>query len=207
VLMPVFADNVLHAGARGLGILMGASGAGALAGSLMLARRNTIRGLGNWVAASAALFGVALIGFAYSRSLVVAVIMLVPVGGAMMVEMASSNTLIQSMVPDALRGRVMSVYTMMFMGMAPFGALSAGAVAEHLGAPPAVAIGGVICIAASIVFKVRLPALRGEARDLILAQQMAGGNPTDQVTATGAEPAEENPPAPQSAAEAHRAAR
>src|SRR5207237_4336634 len=99
VLMPIFAENILHSGARGLGILMGASGAGALIGSLLLAARSSLRGLGNWVAASSALFGVALIAFAYSRSMLLASIMLVPVGGAMMVQMASSNTLIQSMVP------------------------------------------------------------------------------------------------------------
>jgi MFS family permease len=187
VLMPVFADSILHVGARGLGVLMGASGAGALAGSLLLARRSSLRGLGAWVATSSALFGVALIAFSYSRSLLLASILLVPVGGAMMIQMASSNTLIQAMVPDELRGRVMSVYTMMFMGMAPLGALAAGAAAEHLSAPAAVAIGGLLCIAASIVFRIRLPTLRPEARELILAQQMVGGNPPDQMTATGAE--------------------
>lgn len=187
VLMPVFAEKILHSGARGLGILMGASGAGALIGSLLLAARSSLRGLGSWVAASSVLFGVALIAFAYSRSMLVAAIVLIPVGGAMMVQMASSNTLIQSMVPDALRGRVMSVYTMMFMGMAPLGSLLAGLTADRLGAPAAVATGGLICIAASIVFGFRLPKLRGPARELILAQQMAAGNPVDEVTATGAE--------------------
>jgi nicotinamidase-related amidase/MFS family permease len=121
VLMPVFADNVLHAGARGLGILMGASGVGALAGSIMLALRSTVRGLGTWVAVSAALFGATLIAFGLSRNLWLSVLILVPLGASMMVQMSSSNTLIQSMVPDELRGRVMAAYTMMFMGMGTVG--------------------------------------------------------------------------------------
>jgi MFS family permease len=94
-----------------------------------------------------------------------------------MVQMAASNTLIQSMVPDELRGRVMSVYSMMFMGMAPLGALSAGALAEHLGAPLAVILGGVVCIACGAVFLRSLPGLRPMVRELILAQQVAGGEP------------------------------
>ena len=123
VLMPVFADQILHGGARGLGILMGATGVGALLGALSLAARVGLKGLGSWVAICAGGFGVSLILFCLledhsgSRPL-----LLVPVGFAMMVQMASSNTLIQSMVPDELRGRVMAVYSMMFMGMAPFGA-------------------------------------------------------------------------------------
>src|SRR4051812_5447613 len=117
VLMPVFAESVLHSGARGLGLLMAASGGGALAGALALVSRRGVRGLGRWVAVSTAAFGVALMCFSLSRVFWLSLILLVPVGGAMMVEMASSNTLIQAMVPDALRGRVMAVYSMMFMGM------------------------------------------------------------------------------------------
>jgi MFS family permease len=100
----------------------------------------------------------------------------------MMLQMSSSNTLIQAMVPDHLRGRVMSVYSMMFMGMAPFGALMGGFVAEHLGAPIAVAIGGAGSIAAAIAFGIKLPNLRVEARQLILAQAMAGGEPAQEMT-------------------------
>jgi MFS family permease len=108
-LMPLFADRILHAGARGLGILMGASGCGALVGSVALALRSTVKGLGRWVAVSCMAFGAALMAFAFSRSIVLSSVMLVGLGLGMMVEAASSNTLIQSMVPDALRGRVMSV--------------------------------------------------------------------------------------------------
>jgi MFS family permease len=102
----------------------------------------------------------------------------------MIVQMASSNTLIQAMVPDHLRGRVMSVYSIMFLGMAPFGALFAGSVAERIGAPGTVALGGLVCLAASAVFAARLPALRGEARELIVAQSLAGGDPPAEVTTT-----------------------
>jgi MFS family permease len=96
--------------------------------------------------------------------------------------MSSSNTLIQTMVPDALRGRVMAVYSMMFMGMAPFGALLAGAIASRLGAPVTVALGGATCIAGSLVFGSKWPALRVEARQLILAQGMSSGEPPEEMT-------------------------
>ena len=102
----------------------------------------------------------------------------------MMVEMAASNTLLQAMVPDALRGRVMALYSMMFMGMAPFGALFAGWVAERFGAPITVAIGGVVCVAGAGVFSLRLPTIRNEARELIVAQEMAGGDPPAEMTGT-----------------------
>ena len=127
VLMPIFADQILQHGASGLGLLMGASGVGALVGALSLAARQGMRGLGRWVAFSAAGFGASLILFSLSRSFWLSAVLLLPVGFSMIVQMASSNTLIQAMVPDNLRGRVMAVYSMMFMGMAPFGALLAGA--------------------------------------------------------------------------------
>jgi MFS family permease len=187
VLMPVFADKIFHSGARGLGILMGASGTGALLGSLLLATRSTVKGLGRWIAAACMIFGVALTAFALSRSFALSAALLVIAGGAMMVQMASSNTLIQSMVPDELRGRVMSVYTMMFMGMGPFGALLAGSIADRIGAPLTVAGGGVITVLAAIGFTLRLPSLRPVARELIIAQQAGGGEPVEQATATGAE--------------------
>ena len=183
VLMPIFADRILHSGARGLGILMGASGVGALMGALMLAAKSGVRGLGRWVAVSAAAFGVTLIVFSWSHRLWLSTFLLVPVGMAMMVEMAASNTLIQAMVPDELRGRVMAVYSMMFMGMAPLGALFAGSLADRLGAPLTVSIGAVACLAGAAVFWKRLPALRVEARQLIIAQAAAGGEPAEQTTA------------------------
>ena len=188
VLMPIFAEDILHAGPRGLGILMGASGLGALGGALSLAARDNIRGLGRWVAVSAATFGVALVLFSLSRTYWLSVVLLVPVGGAFMVQMASSNTLVQAMVPDALRGRVMAVYSMMFMGMAPFGALFAGSLAERLGAPRTVALGGIVCTGAAALFALRLPSIRPEARRLIVAQGLAGADLPESAAAAGDEP-------------------
>jgi MFS family permease len=176
-LMPIFADRVLHVGARGLGLLMGASGLGALIGALSLASREGVRGLGRWVAWAAAGFGVSLIAFAMSRTFWLSAALLVPVGFSMMVEMSASNTLIQAMVPDRLRGRVMAVYSMMFMGMAPFGSLLAGALAQRLGAPATVAAGGAACIAGAALFGLHLPALRAEGLRLVVAQEVAGGDP------------------------------
>jgi MFS family permease len=188
VLMPIFADQILHGGASGLGLLMGASGVGALAGALSLAARGGLRGLGRWVAFSSAGFGASVILFSLSRSFWLSAALLLPVGFSMMIEMASSNTLIQAMVPDALRGRVMAVYSMMFMGMAPIGALLAGALAQRLGAPNTVALGGAVCILGSLVFGLRLPALRAEAREIIVALQMAGGDPPEEITGDYAAP-------------------
>ena len=154
VLMPVFADRVLHGGPKTLGWLMGASGVGALAGALLLASRQSLTGLGKWVPLSAAAFAAALVVFAFSRTVWLSMLTLVVIGFSMMIEMGASNTLIQSIAPDRLRGRVMSVYSMMFMGMAPLGALLAGAAAEHVGAPWTVAAGALICLIASVVFAV-----------------------------------------------------
>jgi MFS family permease len=181
VLMPIFADQILHGGARGLGILMGATGVGALLGALTLAFREGVKGLGRWVAWCCAGFGASLVVFAISHTFWVSVILLLPVGYFMMLQMSSSNTLIQVMVPDALRGRVMAVYSMMFMGMAPIGALLGGALADHLGAPITVAIGGVASIAGACWFGLQLPKIRVEARRLILAQEVAGGEPSDMM--------------------------
>jgi len=185
VLMPIFADQILHGGARGLGLLMGATGIGALLGALMLAAKQGLKGLGKWVAVSCTGFGASLILFAFSKWFWVSFVALLPVGFCMMVQMAASNTLIQAMVPDQLRGRVMAVYSMMFMGMAPFGAFFAGALAEHLGAPITVAIGGVACIAGSAVFAARLPGWRTEVRELIIAQGLVGGDPAQEMTVRG----------------------
>jgi MFS family permease len=173
VLMPVFAEDILHGGARELGFLMGAAGLGALAGALLVASRDGVSGLGRWVAIAAGTFGAALIAFAWSRTFTLSALFLVVVGGGVMVQLTSSNTLLQAMSPDALRGRVMSVYSMMFMGMAPIGSLAEGWLAERIGAPITVAIGGAGCMIAAGVFASRLPALRGEARQLITAQANA----------------------------------
>jgi MFS family permease len=179
VLMPIIADRTLHGGAHAYAVLMSASGSGALAGAAILTMRRHIRGLGRWIAVTSIGFGASLIAFSFSRVLWLSIVLLVPAGFCMMVEMAASNTLIQSMVPDRLRGRVMAVYSMMFMGMAPVGALFAGAIAVPVGAPETVAIGGAVCIAGGLMFGANLPRLRDRSRELIVAQQVSAGLPAD----------------------------
>ena len=195
VLMPIFADKILHhggqelasligshdLGAVRLGILMGAAGVGALFGALTLAGRSGVKGLGHWIAICCAGFGISLILFSFSTSFWLSVFLLLPVGYFVMLQMASSNTLIQVMVPDALRGRAMAVYSMMFMGMAPLGALFGGALSDRVGAPITVAIGGFASVMGAWWFSVQLPKIRDEARELIVAQAMASGQPADRV--------------------------
>ena len=171
-LMPIFADEILHGGARGLGLLMACAGLGSLAGALTLATRSSIRGLGRIVAASAVIFGVSLTVFAASKLFWLSAAVLLVVGMSMITQAASTNTLIQSMVPDSMRGRVMAIYAMMFMGMSPIGALVEGWIAERIGAPHTVMIGGAVCVAGAIVFNIRLPRLRVMARQLIDAQRV-----------------------------------
>jgi MFS family permease len=182
VLMPIFADQILNGGVSGLGILMGASGVGALAGALALAARKSLKGLGRWIAFASAGFGTCIVLFSFSRSFWLSAAFLVPAGFAMMIQMAASNTLVQSMVPDNLRGRVMAVYSMMFMGMAPLGAIFAGTVAVNIGAPYTVAIGGTICVIGAIIFGLNLSEFRHEAREIIIALNMASGSPVDRPT-------------------------
>jgi MFS family permease len=173
VLMPIFADGILHGGPRALGTLMGAAGLGAVAGTLMLASRQRVHGLVRWMAWAASVSGLALMAFSASRIYWLSFVLLIPVGGSMMVAMASTNTLVQSMVPDALRGRVMAVHTMMFLGMAPFGQLLAGAVASRIGVPLTVAAGGILCFAAASVFWMRLDPIHTEVDRLIALQHPA----------------------------------
>jgi MFS family permease len=172
-----------------------------LLGALTLATRTGLRGISVWINAASAGFGASLVLFCATSYFLplhfwLATASLVPVGFCMMVQMASSNTLIQSMVPDHLRGRVMSVYSMMFMGMAPFGAFFAGALANHLGAPLTVFVGAIGCIAAAILFGLRLPRFRVEARQLVLAQQQTGGSPAQQMTPQGVSLTGEESPSP-----------
>ena len=181
VLMPIFAGRILHGGARELGILMGATGVGAVTAGLMLASRTGVKGLGRWVWAAATGLGASLILFASSRHLWLSIVALVPAGFCMMLQMGSANTLLQVMVPNRLRGRVMALYSMMFVGMAPIGALLAGVVAAKIGAPRTVAIGGFACVAGGAIFASRLPSFRGEARDLIRQQEMIAGDPTSSL--------------------------
>ena len=182
VLMPIFADRVLGGGSATMGLLLASTGVGALAAALLLAVRASARGLGRWIAGSAVGFGVALAAFAASRSIPLSMVVLVATGFFMMTQMAASNTLLQVLTPDALRGRIMAFYSMMFMGMAPFGALGAGAAAQHLGAPATVAIGGAVSVVAGLVFAWKLPVVRASARALLAAQEMVGGEPAEAAT-------------------------
>ncbi|MGQ0562236.1 MAG: MFS transporter [Gemmatimonadota bacterium] len=166
VLMPVFAVNILNGDARTLGFLMSATGFGALSGALFLAARPTVRGLSRVITASASLLGLSLIGFAFSRSLPFSLVLLVFAGFGMMVQMAASNTFLQTVVEDDKRGRIMSLYTMAYIGMAPFGSLLAGAIAERIGAPVTIALGGAVCVAGALLFARRIPVFRELVRPI-----------------------------------------
>jgi len=142
VLMPIFARDILHGGPDTMGYLMAAAGVGALIGALSLAVRQSVIGLGKWIAAGAAILGIGLSLAALSRQVWLSLLLLLVVGFGMMVQMAASNTILQTIVDDDKRGRVMSFYVMALMGMAPFGSLFAGSLASHVGAPNTLIIGG-----------------------------------------------------------------
>ncbi len=171
VLMPIFANRILGGGPERLGALMSAAGLGALAAALALASRKGLAGLGTVIARAVIGFGAALILFSASRWYPLSLALLVVVGFCQMTHMAAANTLVQSMVPDSYRGRVMATYSMMFLGMAPFGALLAGLSAGAIGAPATVAIGGGICIAGGLLFARALPSLQDDARRLVDANR------------------------------------
>ena len=160
VLMPIFASKVLHGGPHTLGFLLGASGVGALISAVSLALRKTVRGLTTMIQISAALFGFGLISFGLSRIFLLSMFLMLIVGFGMMQGLAASNTVIQTLVPEDKRGRVMSYYTMAFVGMAPFGSLLAGGLAHRLGAPHAIMITGAFCVAGSIWFTTQLKPIR-----------------------------------------------
>jgi MFS family permease len=149
---------------------MGASGAGAVAGAIFLASRKTVLGLGRLIVISLDMFGIGLIAFSLSRVLVLSLLLLVFIGFGMMVQMASSNTVLQTIVEEDKRGRVMGFYTMAFMGMVPFGSLLAGTLASKIGAPPTVMISGISCILGSILFAKNLPLLREMVRPIYVGK-------------------------------------
>jgi MFS family permease len=165
VLMPIFAAQVLHGGPHTLGFLMGAMGVGALASALSLAARKNVRGLVRMIPLAAAVFGVGLIGFGLSRTFWISMIMALVAGMGMMQGMAASNTVIQTIVTEDMRGRVMSYYTMAFVGMAPFGSLLAGTMAHAIGAPVTVIVNGSFVLRAGW-FATRLPAVRDAIRPI-----------------------------------------
>lgn len=159
-LMPVFARDIFHGGARSLGLLMAASGLGALAGAIYLAGRKNVLGLGKVIAWTAALFGAGVIIFSRTSFLMVAMPILLFSGFGMMVQMASSNIILQTIVEEDKRGRVMSFYTMAFMGLSPFGSLFSGVLAARIGANNTLLGGGFLCIIAAIIYALQLPILR-----------------------------------------------
>ena len=168
VLMPAYAAEVLHGGPNTLGLLMTASGVGALGGGLYLASRQSVVGLGRVAAYSTLIFGAGLVAFAFTTSLWVALGVLPLVGAGFMVEMAATNTVLQTLVTDDLRGRVMAFYTMAFFGTAPLGSLLAGLAADRIGARWTIAAGGVISLAAGCWLVSRLPALRAIVRPIYI---------------------------------------
>jgi MFS family permease len=161
-LLPVFAKDILHGDAKLFGYLASASGAGSLTAALYLARRRTIVGLGNAIAASAAAFGGGMIAFSLSASVPLSLGILTVTGFSMMLLLASSNTLLQTIVDDDKRGRVMSIYTMAFMGTAPFGSLLAGSLAAQVGAQRAAQLCGGLCILGAAAFASRVAAIRAQ---------------------------------------------
>jgi MFS family permease len=166
VLMPVFANEILGGGPYTLGWLMAATGVGAVAGAMFLAARKSILGLGRFIPGAAALFGAGLIAFSFSRVIWLSLVLLVITGLGFMVQMAVSNTLIQTIVDEDKRGRVMSFYTMAFMGTAPFGSLIAGSVADRIGAPNTLLAGGIGCVVGAALFYKALPRLRDFVRPI-----------------------------------------
>src|SRR3954471_7656105 len=166
VLMPVMASERLHGGAHTLGFLMAAVGLGALGGAVRLALRRTVLGLGRTIVNMALVFGLSLVAFAASNQLWLSLPLLAVVGYSMMSQTASTNTVLQTIVEERMRGRVMAFYTMAVMGTAPFGALIAGTLAARIGAPWTIAAGGLLCTAASSWFALQLPALRRELRPI-----------------------------------------
>ncbi|HVZ84935.1 MAG TPA: MFS transporter [Terracidiphilus sp.] len=166
VLMPVFAAQVLHGGPHALGFLMGAVGVGSLISALSLVVRKSVRGLARMIPIAAVAFGTGLICFGLSTSLALSLPLMLLTGFGMMQGLTSSNTIIQTLVDEKMRGRVMSYYTMAFVGMAPFGSLLAGAMAHAIGAPHTVIVNGIACILGGIWFWSQLPALRKEMRPI-----------------------------------------
>jgi MFS family permease len=178
VLMPAIAATVLHGGPHTLGFLMTASGLGALAGALYLASRMSVVGLGRVMVIATITFGVALSIFSFSRSLWLSLMILPFVGGGMMVEMASTNTILQTIVEERLRGRVMAFYTMAFLGTAPIGSLLGGFLAAHIGTQRTILLGGLACILGGLWFDRKLPGLRDLVRPIYIERGIIESPPS-----------------------------
>ena len=169
-LLPIFAQQILHGDARTQGVLLSAAAVGALAGALYLAGRRSVRGLGTVIAWAPAVFGVGLVALGLSPRLWLSLAVMPVIGLGLMVQMASTNTVLQTIVDDDKRGRVMSFYSMAFMGMVPLGSLLAGGLAHFAGAPRTVILGGICCIGGALLFARKLPALRAFVRPIYVRQ-------------------------------------
>lgn len=168
VLMPVFAKDILHGDAHTLGFLFGAVGLGAFTGAIYLASRKTVLGLARWIAAAASIFSLGLLFFSVSRNVYLSTGLMYFTGFGMMMQMASTNTLLQTLVDDDKRGRIMSLYVMAFMGTAPFGSIMAGTLASTIGAPFTILSSGIICLAGALLFYKNLPELRKHIRPIYI---------------------------------------
>ena len=175
VLMPIFAVEVLHGGPNMLGFLMSAVGVGALVGTVSLTMRKSVVGLGRRIVIATAICGAALIAFGFSRIAWVSILILPFVGFGLMQQMAPSNTILQTIVDDEKRGRVMSFYSMAFLGMAPFGSLLAGNLAARIGAPGTLMFNGVVCLIGAFLFSRRLPAIRKVVRPIYVKMGILPG--------------------------------
>jgi MFS family permease len=167
-LMPVIASKALHGGAHTLGILMTASGIGALAGTLYLASRHTVLGLGKVIVAASIGLSLGLIAFSFSRALWLSILILPIIGAGMMVQAASANTILQTVVDERLRGRVMAFYSLAIMGMQPIGSLLSGVIAERIGAPMTIFYGALLCLAGALWLAVRRPMLAEHIRPIYI---------------------------------------
>jgi MFS family permease len=184
VLMPVFAKEILHGGSHTFGFLMGASGLGALSGALYLASRKNALGLIKIIPLAAGLFGSGLIAFSFSRVFLLSLALMVIIGLGMMLQMASSNTILQTIVDDDKRGRVMSFYTMAFMGTAPFGSLLAGSLAKITGVSVTILSGGIFCILGAVVFAYKLPGLSKIINSIYSKQRLSMTENITEIQAT-----------------------
>jgi MFS family permease len=199
VLMPVFATDVLHGDAHTLGFLTGGIGVGALGGALFLAARRGVRGLGRVILVAVVMFGASIVGFSASRSFALSLLLVFFAGFGMMVQTASCNTILQTIVDDDKRGRVMSFYAAALQGTMPLGSLLAGTLAGVVGAPRTVLLGGIACLLGALGFARTLPTLRREIRPIYvrlgIIPEVAAGleSATEPIPAPRPLPMEKNP--------------
>jgi MFS family permease len=168
VLMPVFAKDIFHGGPKTLGFLVSMAGVGALIGAIYLAGRKSVLGLNKIIAISAFIFGLGIMIFSQSKVLWFSMSFICIAAFAMMVHMAASNTILQTIVEEDKRGRIMSLYTMAFMGIVPFGSLLAGGLASTVGAPNTLFIGGICCISGAFIFLRKLPSINESVRPIYI---------------------------------------